>query len=66
MKLSDTISKKMTTPFIIGTILIIVASVIAGLSTMYLIKVNLRNIQQSIYENKVEEIVSELKKMTNS
>jgi HD-GYP domain-containing protein (c-di-GMP phosphodiesterase class II) len=62
MKLSDVISKKMTTTFIIGTILIIVASVTAGLSTMYLIKVNLRNIQQSIYENKVEELVSELKK----
>ncbi len=36
MKLSDVISKKMTTTFIIDTILIIVASVIAGLSTMYL------------------------------
>ncbi len=62
MKLSELISKKVTKLFIITMILLAVVVMVSGIYIMYVSVLNIRNIQHSIYENKIEETLSELKK----
>ncbi|ANE42142.1 hypothetical protein JM64_09650 [Fervidobacterium ngatamarikiense] len=62
MKLSELISKKVTKLFIVTMILLAVVVMVSGIYIMYVSVLNIRNIQQSIYENRVEETLSELKK----
>ncbi len=62
MKLSELISKKVTKLFIVTMILLAVVVMVSGIYIMYVSVLNIRNIQYSIYENRVEETLSELKK----
>jgi len=62
VKLSELISKKVTKLFIVTMILLAVVVMVSGIYIMYVSVLNIRNIQQSIYENRVEETLSELKK----
>ena len=62
MKLSELISKKVTKLFIVTMILLAVVVMVSGIYIMYVSVLNIRNIQHSIYENTVEETLSELKK----
>jgi HD-GYP domain-containing protein (c-di-GMP phosphodiesterase class II) len=62
VKLSELISKKVTKLFIITMILLAVVVMVSGIYIMYVSVLNIRNIQHSIYENKIEETLSELKK----
>jgi HD-GYP domain-containing protein (c-di-GMP phosphodiesterase class II) len=62
VKLSELISKKVTKLFIVTMILLAVVLMVSGIYIMYVSVLNIRNIQRSIYENRVEETLSELKK----
>lgn len=62
MKLIELISKKVTKLFIVTMILLAVVVMVSGIYIMYVSALNIRNIQYSIYENRVEEALSELKK----
>jgi HD-GYP domain-containing protein (c-di-GMP phosphodiesterase class II) len=62
VKLSELISKKVTKLFIVTMILLAVVLMVSGIYIMYVSVLNIRIIQHSIYENIVEETLSELKK----
>jgi HD-GYP domain-containing protein (c-di-GMP phosphodiesterase class II) len=62
VKLSELISKKVTKLFIVTMILLAVVLMMSGIYIMYVSVLNISNIQRSIYENRVEETLSELKK----
>ena len=62
MKLSELIRKKVTKLFVVTMILLAVVVMVSGIYIMYVSVLNIRNIQRSIYENIVEETLSELKK----
>jgi HD-GYP domain-containing protein (c-di-GMP phosphodiesterase class II) len=62
VKLSELIIKKVTKLFIVTMILLAVVLMVLGIYIMYVSVLNIRNIQRSIYENIVEETLSELKK----
>ncbi|WP_372589032.1 HD domain-containing protein [Fervidobacterium pennivorans subsp. shakshaketiis] len=62
MKLSELISKKVTKLFIVTMILLMIVVMASGIYIIGVSVLNVRNIQRSIYENKVEETLSELKK----
>lgn len=62
LKLSELISKKVTKLFIVTMILLAIVVMASGIYIIYVSVLNIRNIQRNIYENRVEETLSELKK----
>ncbi|WP_448384905.1 HD-GYP domain-containing protein [Fervidobacterium sp.] len=62
MKLNELISKKVTKLFIVTMALLAIVVMASGIYIIYVSVLNIRNIQRSIYENRVEETLSELKK----